>query len=128
MPLLQCAARRHAPGGAELRASGFEVLFISTDRPELLHSSLKDQTVTYTLLSDPELRAELPETLWNTLVQHGFEKSVYSERAQFAPHCIRPGALSGFLHQQRHQIQHDEEVIGGRQIVRVRVNLADCYV
>jgi peroxiredoxin len=51
----------------KLRASGFEVLFISTDRPELLYSSLKDQTVTYTLLSDPELRAELPETLWNTL-------------------------------------------------------------
>src|SRR6266702_1015350 len=48
----------------KLRANGFEVLFISTDRPELLYSSLKDQTVTYTLLSDPELRAELPETLW----------------------------------------------------------------
>ena len=41
----------------KLRASGFEVLFISTDRPELLYSSLKDQTVSYTLLSDPELRA-----------------------------------------------------------------------
>jgi peroxiredoxin len=41
----------------KLLASGFEVLFISTDRPELLYSSLKDQTVTYTLLSDPELRA-----------------------------------------------------------------------
>ena len=41
----------------KLRASGFEVLFISTDRPELLHSSLKDQTVSYTLLSDPGLKA-----------------------------------------------------------------------
>ena len=40
-----------------LRASGFEVLFISTDRPELLYSSLRDQKVSYTLLSDPELRA-----------------------------------------------------------------------
>ncbi len=40
-----------------LRASGFEVLFISTDRPELLYSSLKDQKITYTLLSDPELHA-----------------------------------------------------------------------
>jgi len=40
-----------------LRASGFEVVFISTDRPELLHSSLKDQTVPYTLLSDPGLQA-----------------------------------------------------------------------
>lgn len=41
----------------KLRASGFEVLFISTDRAEILYSSLKDQTVSYTLLSDPELRA-----------------------------------------------------------------------
>jgi peroxiredoxin len=40
-----------------LRASGFEVLFVSTDRPELLYSSLRDQTVSYTLLSDPELHA-----------------------------------------------------------------------
>ena len=41
----------------KLRAAGFEVLFISTDRPELLYSSLKEQTVSYTLLSDPSLRA-----------------------------------------------------------------------
>jgi peroxiredoxin len=41
----------------KLRASGFEVLFISTDRPELLYSSLRDQKVSYTLLSDPELHA-----------------------------------------------------------------------
>jgi peroxiredoxin len=41
----------------KLRAAGFAVLFLSTDRPELLHSSLKDQTVSYTLLSDPELKA-----------------------------------------------------------------------
>jgi peroxiredoxin len=45
----------------DLRAAGFEVLFVSTDRPELLYSSLKDQTrplvSTYTLLSDPELHA-----------------------------------------------------------------------
>jgi peroxiredoxin len=40
-----------------LRASGFEVLFISTDRAELLYSSLRDQKVSYTLLSDPELHA-----------------------------------------------------------------------
>jgi peroxiredoxin len=42
---------------SKLRAAGFQVLFISTDRPELLYSSLKDQTVSYTLLSDPGLRA-----------------------------------------------------------------------
>lgn len=40
-----------------LRALGFDVLFVSTDRLELLHSSLKDQTIDYTLLSDPELKA-----------------------------------------------------------------------
>ena len=41
----------------KLRASGFDVLFVSTDRPELLYSSLKDQTIDYTLLSDPKLQA-----------------------------------------------------------------------
>jgi peroxiredoxin len=41
--------------------SGFEVIFVSSDRPALLYASLKDETrrksLTYTLLSDPELRA-----------------------------------------------------------------------
>lgn len=41
----------------KLRASGFNVLFVSTDRRELLYSSLKDQTIDYTLLSDPKLQA-----------------------------------------------------------------------
>jgi peroxiredoxin len=41
----------------ELRQAGFEVLFLSTDRPALLYSSLKDQKVSYTLLSDPGLQA-----------------------------------------------------------------------
>lgn len=42
-----------------LKSSGFEVLFLSTDRPELLYTSLKveNQTLPYTLLSDNELRA-----------------------------------------------------------------------
>jgi peroxiredoxin len=40
-----------------LRDAGFDVLFVSTDRPELLYSSLKDQKIDYTLLSDPQLRA-----------------------------------------------------------------------
>jgi peroxiredoxin len=43
----------------KLREAGYEVLFVSTDRPELLHSSLKDPSVSidYTLLSDPTLQA-----------------------------------------------------------------------
>jgi peroxiredoxin len=41
----------------KLRASGFEVLFLSTDRPELLYSSLKNPDISYTLLSDPTLQA-----------------------------------------------------------------------
>ncbi len=40
----------------ELRARGYEVLFLSADRPEILHSSLKDdierEAAGYTLLSD----------------------------------------------------------------------------
>jgi len=41
----------------KLRASGFAVLFISTDRPQLLYSSLKAPDIHYTLLSDGELHA-----------------------------------------------------------------------
>jgi peroxiredoxin len=44
-----------------LKKAGFDVLFLSSDRPELLYSSLNDDTrrngLPYTLLSDPELRA-----------------------------------------------------------------------
>jgi peroxiredoxin len=41
----------------DLQAKGFEVVFVSTDRPELLYSSLKTQDIHYTLLSDGGLRA-----------------------------------------------------------------------
>lgn len=45
----------------KLRAAGFETLFVSTDRPQILYSSLKAPTqplaTSYTLLSDPELHA-----------------------------------------------------------------------
>ncbi len=41
----------------KLRASGFEVVFVSTDRPELLYSSLKAEDIHYTLLSDGALSA-----------------------------------------------------------------------
>lgn len=41
----------------KLRASGFTILFISTDRPELLYSSLKAADIHYTLLSDGQLLA-----------------------------------------------------------------------
>jgi peroxiredoxin len=41
----------------KLRSAGFAVVFLSTDRPALLYSSLKNPDVDYTLLSDPELKA-----------------------------------------------------------------------
>jgi len=41
----------------KLRAKGFEVIFLSTDRPALLYTSLKAENIHYTLLSDSELRA-----------------------------------------------------------------------
>ena len=47
----------------ELKASGFNVLFLSNDRPELLYSSLKKETqeyidgLDYEILSDAELHA-----------------------------------------------------------------------
>jgi len=43
----------------ELKASGYEVLFLSADRPEILYSSLKDenQQLDYTILSDADMQA-----------------------------------------------------------------------
>jgi peroxiredoxin len=41
----------------KLRKSGFEIVFLSTDRPELLYSSLKATDIHYTLLSDSHLEA-----------------------------------------------------------------------
>jgi peroxiredoxin len=41
----------------KLRKSGFEIVFLSTDRPELLYSSLKATDIRYTLLSDSHLEA-----------------------------------------------------------------------
>ena len=41
----------------KLRESGFEIVFLSTDRPELLYSSLKATDIHYTLLSDSQLEA-----------------------------------------------------------------------
>jgi len=41
----------------KLRKSGFEIVFLSTDRRELLYSSLKATDIHYTLLSDNRLEA-----------------------------------------------------------------------
>jgi peroxiredoxin len=41
----------------KLRKSGFEIVFLSTDRPELLYASLKATDIRYTLLSDSHLEA-----------------------------------------------------------------------
>jgi peroxiredoxin len=41
----------------KLRKSGFEIVFLSSDRPELLYSSLKATDIHYTLLSDNRLEA-----------------------------------------------------------------------
>jgi len=43
----------------ELKQSGYDVLFLSADRPEILYSSLKDenQELDYTILSDAQMQA-----------------------------------------------------------------------
>lgn len=41
----------------KLRARGFEIVFLSTDQPGLLYSSLKAADIHYTLLSDSHLEA-----------------------------------------------------------------------
>ena len=44
----------------ELRERGFEIVFLSTDRPDILYSSLKATDIHYTLLSDSHLEAARP--------------------------------------------------------------------
>ncbi|MEM7613182.1 MAG: peroxiredoxin-like family protein [Pseudomonadota bacterium] len=41
----------------KLRAEGYEVLFLSADRPELLYKSLDEPDIDYTLLSDAAMTA-----------------------------------------------------------------------
>jgi peroxiredoxin len=41
----------------DLLRLGYELLFLSADRPEILYSSLKEPDIHYTLLSDAEMRA-----------------------------------------------------------------------
>jgi peroxiredoxin len=41
----------------KLREQGFEIVFLSTDRPQILYSSLKATDIHYTLLSDSHLEA-----------------------------------------------------------------------
>ena len=41
----------------ELIKLGYEILFLSADRPEILHSSLKEPDIHYTLLSDARMNA-----------------------------------------------------------------------
>ena len=40
-----------------LKQEGFDIIFLSTDRPEILYSSLKAEKINYTLLSDSHLKA-----------------------------------------------------------------------
>ncbi|MGC2032683.1 MAG: hypothetical protein WA642_21885 [Steroidobacteraceae bacterium] len=41
----------------KLRQKSFEIVFLSTDRPAILYSSLKSEHIDYTLLSDSRLEA-----------------------------------------------------------------------
>jgi len=50
--VLQCHLGQLHTAEPELLAMGYDVLFLSADKPELLYSSLKDQSIKYTLLSD----------------------------------------------------------------------------
>jgi peroxiredoxin len=41
----------------KLKEEGFEIVFLNTDRPEILYSSLRAEDIHYTLLSDSHLKA-----------------------------------------------------------------------
>jgi peroxiredoxin len=74
----------------KLRANGFEILFLSTDRPELLYTSLKEQDIHYTLLSDNLLQAaeafhvafKIDDATYARQLQFGFdlEKTTGSQK------------------------------------------------
>jgi peroxiredoxin len=52
---MHLAELRHAQ--QELKAMGFDLWFISIDRPEILYESLEDPDIGYTVLSDAQLQA-----------------------------------------------------------------------
>jgi peroxiredoxin len=52
---LHLAELRHAE--QELKSMGFDIWFISIDRPEVLYESLDDPTISYTVFSDARLEA-----------------------------------------------------------------------
>ena len=54
-----CNAHMGALKAAEpkLLAMGYEIFFLSTDRPQILYSSLKEPDIHYTLLSDSRMNA-----------------------------------------------------------------------
>ena len=68
----------------ELKAKGFEVLFLSNDRPDLLHQSLKSETkeyiegLDYEILSDADLNAAralgTAYTVSDALIEGRYEK------------------------------------------------------
>jgi peroxiredoxin len=41
----------------KLLEMGFEVIFLSADRPEILYTSLREENIKYTLLSDSKMHA-----------------------------------------------------------------------
>jgi len=56
-PYCNMQLERSTSGRAEAPQKGFEIVFLSTDRPAILYSSLKSEHIDYTLLSDSRLEA-----------------------------------------------------------------------
>jgi peroxiredoxin len=79
---------------AELKQMGFDIWFISIDRPELLYASLDQPDISYQLLSDADLDAtrafglafRVPDDLVAKYLQHGIDL----EAASGASHHVLP--------------------------------------
>jgi len=77
----------------DLLKLGYELLFLSTDRPELLYSSLKEPNIHYTLLSDATMSA--------ARAYHIAYHLDAAAMAQYGEHGVDLEAASG---QQHHEL------------------------
>jgi peroxiredoxin len=85
---------------SELRALGFDIWFISIDRPELLYESLEQPGIGYTILSDSKLEATrafgLAFRMTDEMVERYREYDIDLEAASGESHHVLP-APSTFI-------------------------------
>ena len=89
---LHLAELRHAE--EELKELGFDIWFISVDKPELLYESLDQPDIAYTILSDAQLEATRAFGLAFRVDDETYERylnyGIYLEKASGETHHVLP--------------------------------------